>query len=113
MGKVYQPFILEKADLILEILKDDIKCTEKEKNRLCDILTDKYIKGELDAEDPVHSIFNREELMSFIEESLIHEDLDHLAELGLIDSIDDENNEELYFITEKGKKYVEELKKEK
>lgn len=107
MKKTYQPFILEKADEILYILKDDIEPTEQTKNHLCDILTEKFIKGELSSEDPIDSIFDEEELLLFINESLIRKDLDSLIEQGLINVLNDDNNEEMFFLTEKGKKYVE------
>lgn len=108
MKKTYQPFIIEKAEEILYLLKDDFEATEQIKNRLCDILTEKFIKGELSSDDPIDSIFDEEELLLFINEALIRKDLDHLIEEGLINVLNDENDEEMFFITEKGKKYVEE-----
>lgn len=107
MSKVYQPFILEKADQLLEVLKDDIQCTPVTKNRLCDILTAKFIEGELNPDDPINSIFDEDELMSFIHECLVQEDLDILVEKGLVGILEDENNENMYFVTEEGKKYME------
>lgn len=108
MKKTYQPFILEKADEILYLLKEDIESTEQIKNLLCDILTEKFIKGELSSEDPIDSIFDEEELLLFINEALIRNDLDNLIQQGLVNVLNDENGEEMFFLTEKGKKYVEE-----
>lgn len=111
MNKRYQPFIIEKADIMLEILKDDIQKTDEAKNRLCNILTRKFIDGDMDAETPIHELLNKDEILMFIQESLIHEDLDELNKMGLLDYVDDENDEPIYFLTEKGKKYAETMLK--
>lgn len=108
MKKTYQPFIIQKSDEILYLLKDDIESTENTKNRLCDFLTEKFIKGDLSSETPIEEIFEEEELLLFIHESLIRQDLEHLIETGLVNTLNDENGEEMFFITEEGKKYVEE-----
>lgn len=111
MNKTYQPFILEKADEILEILKDDIKPSEFIKNRLCNILTQKFIKGDLSSEDTVDMIFDdADELERFISEALCYEDLSHLMELGLIGFLDeDDERGHFFFMTEKGKQYLAQI----
>ena len=108
MNTTYQPFILKKADEILEILKEDIQYSDFIKNRLCSILTDKFIMGELSAEDPVNSVFNNEdELLLFINEALVYEDIKHLIELGFVGYLDEgDKRGDIFFITEKGKDYV-------
>jgi hypothetical protein len=108
MKKTYQPFIIEKANQILEILQDDVQYSEFAINRLCDILTDKFIQGELSSDDPIDMIFDdEEEMLSFINEAILHMDLSNLIDLELIGCFVDDNNEESYYITENGKKYVE------
>jgi hypothetical protein len=108
MNKTYQPFILAKADEILEILKEDIKYSDYIKNRLCNILTQKFIKGDLNVDDPVDTIFDDEDdLHRFISEALCYEDLSHLTELGLVGFLDeDDERGHFFFITEKGKEYM-------
>jgi hypothetical protein len=115
MNKTYQPFILKKADEIFEILKEDIKYSDFMKNRLCNMLTKKFIDGELCSEDPVNTIFkNEDELLSFINEALVYEDIKHLMELGFVGYLDEDNDDvSSFFITEKGRQYVEEMMKEK
>ena len=112
MKKIYQPFIIEKAGLILDVLKDDVSITDFTMDRMCDLLTDKFISGDLSSDDPIQEIFNEKELLLYINEMEIHKDLDHLIELELIDYfVDDNEGLVIYFMTEKGKKYVDELKK--
>jgi hypothetical protein len=111
MKKTYQPFIIEKADEILEILKDDINPSDHMKDRLCMILTKKFINGNLNAEDDVKTVFDsEEELLKFVNECYTYESLISLMEKGFVNMYDDDDNE-LFFLTEKGKQYVEEIKK--
>ena len=42
MNKTYQPFIITKAEEILEILKEDVVYSDFIKERLCIILTNKF-----------------------------------------------------------------------
>lgn len=111
MNKTYQPFILAKADEILEILKEDIMYSDYIKNRLCNILTRKFINGELSADDPVDMIFDdEEELQIFVSEALCYQDLIHLAEMGFVGFLDeDDERGHFFFLTEKGKEYVKEM----
>jgi hypothetical protein len=113
MKKTYQPFIILKADEILEILKEDVKYSDFIKNRLCDLLTDKFINGKLCSEDPIEDIFNEDELVGFISEALTYDSIKHLMELELVNSFNDGNNEDCFFLTEKGKLYVETMIKKK
>jgi hypothetical protein len=106
MNKTYQPFIIEKAEEILEILKEDVTYTEFSKNRMCDMLTEKFISGDLSSEDPVYGLFNEDELLDFISETALHDDLDALIEQGHVDYFEDENKETCYFLTEEGKRYM-------
>ena len=112
MKKTYQPFIIEKADEILEALKEDITPSEHIKNRICDMLTEKFIKGELSADDNVYDVFDESDFLSLIQMAKLYEDLNSLIEKGFIGTLDDDENPEAsYFLTEKGKLYMEELKK--
>ena len=113
MKKTYQPFIISKADEILEVLKEDVKYSDFIKDRLCSLLINKFINGELSSEDPIEGIFNEDELLSFINEAVIHDSIEHLMELKLVNSFSDENNEDCFFLTEKGKKYLEVMMVEK
>jgi hypothetical protein len=112
MKKTYQPFIIEKADEILEALKEEISPSEHIKNRICDMLTEKFIKGELSADDDVYDAFDDSDLISLLQMAKLYETLDSLIEKGLIGTLDDDENPEAsYFLTEKGKLYMKGLKK--
>jgi hypothetical protein len=110
MNKTYQPFIIEKADKILEILKDDVTSSEYARDTLCLILTKKFIDGNLSPDDDVSMIFNSEdELLKFINLCNTHDHLIHLKDLGLVGELDDDT----YFLTDKGKSYVKSMLKER
>ena len=114
MNKTYQPFIIEKAEEILDILKDDINPSEHMKERLCMILTDKFIDGKLSADDDVRTVFDsEEELLKFVNECYTYENLVSLMEQGLVGMYEDDNNEKLFFLTEKGKLFMDALRKSK
>jgi hypothetical protein len=114
MNKTYQPFIIVKAEEILDILKDDIKPSEHMKERLCMILTEKFINGKLSADDDVRTVFeSEEELLKFVNECYTYENLESLMEQGLVGMYEDENDEKLFFLTEKGKLFMDALKKSK
>ena len=105
MKKTYQPFILKICEQVFEEIKDDIKSTDRNKETLCNRLTQKFIDGKLSEGD--QDIFDSdEEIDEFVNLCLINDDLDHLHELGLIGSY---NDGESYFLTEEGKLYTQQL----
>lgn len=111
MNKTYQPFIIAKADEILDVLKDDISITEYAKEELCMILTQKFIDGKFNAEDDISTVFESEdELLMFVNKCYNQEDLMSLMEKGLVGMFEDENNKEIFFLTEEGKRYVTVMK---
>ncbi|MCX6835058.1 MAG: phosphoribosyltransferase family protein, partial [candidate division Zixibacteria bacterium] len=60
--------------LILDVLKDDVSITDFAMDRMCDLLTDKFISGDLSSDDPIQEIFNEKELLHYINEMEIHKD---------------------------------------
>ena len=108
--KTYQPFILKLADDILELI-DEVEPLPKTvdcKNRLCDMLTTKFINGQISSTDTiVDGIFDEDELTLFINEVIVQHELENLKEKGLIDSYDDVDGEEIFFLTKEGINYVE------
>jgi hypothetical protein len=116
MKKTYQPEIIRSADLLIEILEESDFFEEYEqetkdyaRERLCDILTEKFLLGEL-ATELDEPILNEEEFDTFMSEILVKNVLIGLEEKGLVgDIIDDETNETVYFLTEEGKKEGERL----
>ena len=122
MKKTFQPFIVAKAEEMIIFMKTDydvfenlgIKSTEYTKERLCDILTEKFINGEYDENDDIGDLFPDDKLlMSFLAEMATKSDLDNLIEKGLVGSLDDDSGRDFYFVTEKGKECVKQMNKEK
>ena len=109
MSKIYQPIVIEKANEIIESLRDffdeyEIKSMEFAQKYLCDKLTEKFIIGELDEELDIELfLFEEEEFETILRELIAGSVLYELKEKGLIDSYEDESTEEMFFLTEKGK----------
>ena len=109
MKGTYQPFILKIVEEVFEELKDDITPSDESKEYLCDMLTQKFIDGKLSEGDGTMGIFESEkEIDQFVKRCLVNDSLDELHELGLIGTFDDGKS---FFITEEGKKHVEQMKK--
>jgi len=111
MNKTYQPFVVKKSKEIITVIKDEIPYSEHATEHLCDILTQKFIDGRLNENDDLQDIFEPDELMVFIAQEKTYSDLKSLIEMGLVGVYDDEKSEDLFFLTEKGKVYMEQLKK--
>jgi len=122
MKKIIQPFIITKAEEMINFLKNDynvfeflnIKSSDYTKERLCDILTEKFINGEYDENDEIGDLFPSDKLLiSFLNEMITKSDMESLIEKGLVGSLDDENGRDFYFITTKGNEFVKQMNKEK
>lgn len=72
--------------------------------RFADFFFTRWVNGE-DMED-----FPEEEFSDILNRSIIESDIKRLSERELLDSIEDESGETLYFVTEKGKREMEKLK---
>ena len=111
MGTTYQPIVLSHAENIIEAFNEsgffeDYEIEDKNYARqyLCDKLTEKFILGELN-EDLDEPVFSEDEMEKYLREIIAGTYLTELQEKGLIDSIEDENEEERFFLTDLGKKY--------
>ena len=107
MSKItYQPIVIEKANVIIDELiysnffKDneimDISFAIK---TISDKLTEKFINGELENED----LFVSGEFVGMLKMIIAENVLRELQKKGLITSYEDENTEEVFFLTELGK----------
>jgi hypothetical protein len=117
MPKVYQPNVIEESENLLiglvesKFFEDyDITDLTFAREYILDIMNEKYISGLLGEEDD--ELFTEEEFTKMLQEIVAGTVLRELKETGFINSYEDENTEELFFLTEKGKKYVEERKNE-
>ena len=107
MSKItYQPIVIEKANVIIDELiysnffKDneimDISFAIK---TISDKLTEKFINGELENED----LFVSGEFVGMLQMIIAENVLRELQKKGLINSLEVENTEEVFFLTELGK----------
>jgi hypothetical protein len=109
MREIYQPIVIEKANILVSVLREsdffleyEIEDESYAMTYFCDKLTEKFIKGELD--DSIEDLFHEDEMEKILREIVAGSLLYELQSKGIIDSIEDENNEERFFLTEKGKK---------
>jgi hypothetical protein len=112
METIYQPIVIEKANEIIESLdgffKDyEIESLDFARKYICDKLTSKFIDGNLDFDEelPIF-LFDDEEFEVILRELVAGSVLYDLKEQGLVDSYQDENTEEMFFLTKKGKKLI-------
>lgn len=116
MSKFYQPIVVQKANEIIDILEEmnffrdyEIQNTDYTEMYLKDLLTEKFIKGELDASDNADlEVFDDEEFGEILKRIIAGSILYELKEKGYVNSYEDDNTEETFFLTKEGKKYVDE-----
>lgn len=106
-NKVYQPIVIEKVNIIIDSLdesdffnENDIKDKTFAFNIICEKLTEKFILGELENGD---GIFNEDEFHQLLSEIVATHHLENLKKKGLVNSIENEYGEEVFFLTDLGK----------
>jgi len=111
MNRVYQPIVIEETDYFIEGLVEsgffedyDIKDLTFVRTHLLNIFTEKFINGLLNDDDV--ELFGEEEFDILLKELVAGSILFELKEKGFVDSYEDENTEEMFFLTNEGKKYV-------
>lgn len=111
MSKVYQPIVIKETENLIEGLiesdffKDyEISNYTYAKSYLLDVMTEKYIDGSLD--DVERELFTEEEFTKILQEIVAGTVLYELKEMGLIESYEDDNTEEMFFLTDKGKEHL-------
>lgn len=105
----YQPFIIKNSEVFIHLLEDEVEDIDYFRKLLCEEMTKKFINGTLSSNDPVDTIFYEEELLNILLRVDIQKNLNKLIEEKLIDTIENENDEEMFFLTQKGKKVCQEL----
>lgn len=115
MSKVYQPIVIEQAENLLKGLKEskffeDYEITDLTyaEQHLLEIMNEKYILGLLG--DESQEFFTEEEFTKILQEIVTGTILYELKEKGYINSYKDDNIEEMFFLTDKGKKHIDDLK---
>jgi hypothetical protein len=107
----YQPIVIKKTNEILDILEEsnffidfELDSNEFAKTYLADKLTIKFIEGNIDFE--MDELFTEDEFDQMLKEIAAGTVLYELKEKGLVDSYSDDNTEEMFFLTEEGKKLL-------
>jgi hypothetical protein len=114
MGK-YQPKVMLIADEIIKGMEYE-NFTERYnltnmkfvRTYLCDLLTVKYINGELD--DDEDGVFTEEEFDNILIDVVNQHTKQVLIDDGIINTYEDETTDEVIFLTDKGKELMEQLK---
>jgi DNA-binding transcriptional regulator YhcF (GntR family) len=116
MTDVYQPIVIEKSLEIINSLNEagffiEMKVESKDfaYHHLCKKLTTKFIEGKLHGDDEVFTV---EEMEKILNEIIVGTVLMELENEGLVNSIEDENNEQVFFLTEKGKEIAGKINSE-
>lgn len=117
MKSIYQPFIIEKAKIFIDMLEEsqffedfEIKDKVFALDYFCDKLTNKFIEGEL---NEVYDIFTDVEMDKILGEIVTGSILLELQKDGMLDYIENENNEEIFFLTTKGKEVAKKVNSDK
>lgn len=113
----FLPIVKEKAEYIINILTENnffsdnfISDTSYATYRLSLTLTDKFINGELLNEND-NVVFDEDEMETILTEIIVQNALDNLKNKGVIDSVINEDDEEIFFLTQQGKNIAEEMDK--
>lgn len=110
----YLPKIQEITEEIIASLVEDNYFTEFEissedyaRKRISDELTRKFLENGLDNED--EGYFSEDEFDTILKEIIAEDVLRSLQKNGLIDSYEDDDTEEMFFLTDLGKNQVDEM----
>lgn len=113
MGRIYQPIVLEHSnELVQSLLEsgffDDYEITDTTfaKEYFCEKLTEKFIINGLDLEN---GLFTDDEFLTMLKEIAAGSELKKLKDNGYVTSYEDENTEEVFYLTEEGKKYFKDM----
>jgi len=115
MKKNYPDVVLEKTDILLNELitidffkENDINDLTFAKQHIINFFNDKYVDSIINSSD-IDEI-KTDEFNDLLTEIIIGTSLFELKNKGLVDSYLDENNDEIFFLTELGKKIGDNLK---
>jgi hypothetical protein len=115
MEKIFQPIVKETAKEFMIALEEsmffyDYNITKMDfvNEYLCEIMTEKFINGQLEGDDP---LFSEEEFTKILNEIANGDTLHVLIDKGYLTSYEDENTEETFFLTKEGKEFMKEFKR--
>lgn len=117
MKTTYQPIVVECTENIILGLEDSGFLKDYEIDDLTFIrqhllinLTEKFIQGKLD--EDFEELFTEDEFDQLLKELVAGSILYEMKEKGLVNSVEDMNDEEIFFLTEEGKAYLDKKIKE-
>ena len=118
MAKVYQPIVIEGSENLIQSLIEseffnDYEITDLTYAReyVLDKMTEKYISGQL-MEDETE-LFTEEEFTQMLKEIVAGTILHDLKQNGYLDSYEDDETEEVFFLTEEGKQFLKQIDENK
>lgn len=113
MAKVYQPIVIEETDNLIQgliesefFLDYDIIDYSFARQLILDELTQKYIDGLFDDSDDDIELYTEDEFTKLLQKIVAGSLLSDLKERGLVNSYEDDDTEETFFLTEEGKKLI-------
>ena len=111
MKKTYQPIVKEKANELVVFAKFfedyELESTDFAVEYFSEKLTEKFIDGvDFDDEESMIELFTEEEFEVCLKEIVAGTILYELKENGLVESYEDNQTEEVFFLTEEGKKLL-------
>lgn len=117
MSKIYQPIVLEKSQQIIDILVEskffedyEMENTKFAMEYFSDKLTEKFIDGNIDME--LDELFTDEEFEQCLSEIVVGTLMRQLKEKGYLNSYEDNDTEETFFLTDDGREFLKKLKEE-
>ena len=115
MSKIYQPIVIEKTKEIIDTLIEsklfedyEIESTEFARKYFLDKLTEKFILGEISMETDM--LFSEDEFDKCIREVIVGSMLTKMKKNGYVNSYEDDDTEETFFLTDKGREFLKILK---
>lgn len=114
MSTHYQPTVIEKTKEIINILIEsqffidyELETTEFAEKYFLNKLTEKFIKEGIDYD--IDELFSEQEFDVCLREIVAGSVLYELKSKGYVNSYEDENTDETFFLTEKGKEYIKDI----
>jgi hypothetical protein len=115
MSKIYQPIVIEKTNEIIETLIEsklfedyEIESTEFATKYFLDKLTEKFILGEMTIDTDM--LFSEDEFDKCIREVIVGSMLTKMKQNGYVNSYEDDETEETFFLTDKGREFLKILR---
>lgn len=115
MEKYYQPKVVKESESLIIALKEsnffedyEINDLTFTKERVLEFMTQKYIDNSINGDGEI--TFTEEEFGKLLRDIVAGTLLYELKSKGLVNSYEDENTEQTFFLTEEGREYLKKNK---